>query len=79
MRGLRFALGCAVATTVAAVLVGPAVADRLPGSDQGGLPQSATLVGANQVPPVATAGSGTPISLSTPATTNSASRSRSRI
>ena len=59
MRGLRFALGCAVATTVAAVLVGPAVADRLPGSDQGGLPQSATLVGANQVPPVATAGSGT--------------------
>jgi hypothetical protein len=31
----------------------------LPGSDHGGLPESATLLGGNQVPPVATAGSGT--------------------
>jgi hypothetical protein len=38
---------------------GNAVADRLPGSDHGGLPESATLLGANQVPPVTTAGSGT--------------------
>jgi hypothetical protein len=58
MRGLRFVLGCAVAVVVA-LPVGTAVADRLPGSDHGGLPESATLLGANQVPPVATAGSGT--------------------
>jgi hypothetical protein len=34
-------------------------AERLPGSDHGGLPESAALTGANQVPPVATSGSGT--------------------
>jgi hypothetical protein len=59
MRGRRFALGCAVAISVVALPVGTAVGDRLPGSDHGGLPASATLLGANQVPPVATAGSGT--------------------
>ena len=59
MRGLRFVLGCAVAISVVALPIGNAFGDRLPGSDHGGLPESATLLGANQVPPVATAGSGT--------------------
>jgi hypothetical protein len=59
MRKLRFAFGCLIATGMAVVPFGSAVADRLPGSDLGGLPESATLLAANQVPPVATGGSGT--------------------
>src|SRR5262245_12799476 len=59
MRNLRVALGCLVAAGIVLVPFGSAVADRLPGSDHGGLPESATLLGANQVPPVTTAGSGT--------------------
>jgi hypothetical protein len=59
MPGLRFALGCVVTMGVVVLPVGTAVADRLPGSDHGGLPESAALLGANSVPPVVTAGSGT--------------------
>jgi hypothetical protein len=59
MRKLHFAFGCLVATGMALVPFDNAFADRLPGSDHGGLAESAVLVGANQVPPVATAGSGT--------------------
>jgi hypothetical protein len=59
MRNLRFALGCLVATGIVVVPFGTAVADRLPGSDHGGLAESATLLGANQVPAVTTPGSGT--------------------
>jgi hypothetical protein len=59
MRNLRFALGCLVATGIVVVPFGNAFADRLPGSDHGGLAESATLLGANQAPAVATSGSGT--------------------
>jgi hypothetical protein len=59
MRNLRFALGCLVATGIVVGPFGTAFADRLPGSDHGGLAESATLLGANQVPAVATPGSGT--------------------
>ena len=59
MRNLRFALGCLIVTGMTVVPVGSAVADRLPASDHGGLAQSATLLGANSVPAVATSGSGT--------------------
>src|SRR5712691_4667698 len=58
MRAIRFAVGCAAAVGMALVPLGTAVADRLPGSDHGGLPESATLLGANQVPPVSSPGSG---------------------
>ena len=59
MRNLRFALGCLIVTGMTVVPVGSAVADRLPASDLGGLAQSATLLGANSVPAIATPGSGT--------------------
>jgi Cu/Zn superoxide dismutase len=59
MRNLRVILGCLVATGIVVGPFGTAFADRLPGSDHGGLPESATLLGANQVPAVTTAGSGT--------------------
>jgi hypothetical protein len=56
---MRFAVGCAVAVGIATMPVGIAVADRLPGSEHGGFPESTTLLGANQVPAVATTGTGT--------------------
>jgi CHRD domain len=59
MRAMRFVVGCAVAVGMATIPLGTAVADRLPGSDHGGFPESTTLLGANQVPPVTTPGSGT--------------------
>src|SRR5262249_28452621 len=59
MRNLRIVLGCLVSIGMVVVPTANAVADRLPGSDHGGIRESATLLGANQVPPVATAGSGT--------------------
>jgi hypothetical protein len=52
-------LGGVAVIGLALVPVGTAVADRLPGSDHGGMPESAALLAANQVPPVDTAGSGT--------------------
>jgi hypothetical protein len=55
---VRFALGCVVTMGVLIWPLGSAVADRLPGSDHGGLPESDALVGVNQVPPLVTAGFG---------------------
>ena len=59
MRNLRFVLGCLVLVGIVGAPIGNAFADRLPGSDHGGLAESATLLGANQVPAVPTSGSGT--------------------
>jgi hypothetical protein len=55
----RVALACVAMASIVFAWAGGAFADRLPGSDLGGLPESATLSGANQVPPVTTAGTGT--------------------
>jgi hypothetical protein len=52
-------LGGAAVVGLTLVPVGTAAADRLAGSDHGGMPESAALLAANQVPPVHTAGSGT--------------------
>jgi hypothetical protein len=56
---MRFAAGCAIAVGMSTIPMGTAVAQRLPGSDHGGFLESTTLLGANQVPPVSTPGSGT--------------------
>jgi hypothetical protein len=55
----RIVVACVAMATMPVLSAGGAAADRLPGSELGGLPESTTLLGANQVPPVASPGSGT--------------------
>jgi hypothetical protein len=56
LRGLI--VGCAVASAVGLLGVAPASADRMPGSKHGGKPLETVLLPGNEVPPHATAATG---------------------